>query len=105
MQKNNSKANYIYSVVYQLLTVLTPLLTAPYLARVIGADGVGIYSYFNNIASYFAMFGMLGLDYGLGFDKLDSWSTAVGGASDTDINTRGFHPKLSFTIGMNLGEL
>ena len=61
MQKNNSKANYIYSVVYQLLTVLTPLLTAPYLARVIGADGVGIYSYFNNIASYFAMFGMLGL--------------------------------------------
>lgn len=61
MQKNNSKTNYIYSAVYQLLTVLTPLLTAPYLARVIGADGVGIYSYFNNIASYFAMFGMLGL--------------------------------------------
>lgn len=61
MQRSNSKANYIYSVVYQLLTVLTPLLTAPYLARVIGAEGAGIYSYFNNIASYFAMFGMLGL--------------------------------------------
>lgn len=48
-----------------MLTVLTPLLTAPYLARVIGADGVGIYSYFNNIATYFAMFAMLGLtNYG-----------------------------------------
>jgi outer membrane protein insertion porin family len=62
------------------------------------AAGVGI-------RVFLPMFGMLGLDYGLGFDKLDSWSTATGGASDTDINTRGFHPKLSFTIGMNLGEL
>ena len=57
------------------------------------------------IRVFLPMFGMLGLDYGLGFDKLDNWSTGAGGASDTDINTRGFHPKLSFTIGMNLGEL
>ena len=53
MQRSNSKANYIYSVVYQLLTVLTPLLTAPYLARVIGAEGAGIYSYFNNIGALY----------------------------------------------------
>lgn len=65
MRRSNSKVNYLYSVAYQMLTALTPLLTAPYLARVIGADGVGIYSYFNSIASYFAMVGMLGLtNYG-----------------------------------------
>lgn len=65
MRNSNSKSNYIYSVVYQLLNVFTPLLTAPYLARVIGAEGVGVFSYFNNISSYFAMVGLLGLtNYG-----------------------------------------
>jgi hypothetical protein len=51
------------------------------------------------------MFGMLGLDYGLGFDKLDYWSNSYGGASDASIDKKGYYPKLSFTIGMNLGEL
>lgn len=54
---------------------------------------------------FLPMFGMLGLDYGLGFDKLDSWSSGYGGASDESIDRQGFHSKLNFTIGMNLGEL
>lgn len=62
------------------------------------AAGVGI-------RVFLPMFGMLGLDYGLGFDHLDSWSTGFGKASDQSIDTKGFYPKLSFTIGMNLGEL
>jgi outer membrane protein insertion porin family len=56
------------------------------------------------IRVFLPMFGMLGLDYGLGFDKLDSWSNSPT-TTNQDIMTRGFHPKLSFTIGMNLGEL
>lgn len=55
------KKNYIYNVGYQLLQFVVPLLTAPYLARVLGAEGVGIYSYTNSIASYFVLFGMLGI--------------------------------------------
>jgi hypothetical protein len=51
------------------------------------------------------MFGMLGLDYGLGFDQLDSWASGLGKASDQGVNTKGYYPKLTFTIGMNLGEL
>jgi hypothetical protein len=53
------------------------------------------------------MFGMLGLDYGFGFDKLDSWASGAGSTSGSDasITNKGFYPKLSFTIGMNLGEL
>jgi outer membrane protein insertion porin family len=62
------------------------------------AAGVGI-------RVFLPMFGMLGLDYGLGFDKLDYWSSGFGGASDQSIDQKGFYPKLSFTIGMNLGEL
>ena len=57
------------------------------------------------IRVFLPMFGMLGLDYGLGFDKLDYWSSGFGGASDQSIDQKGFYPKLSFTIGMNLGEL
>jgi outer membrane protein insertion porin family len=57
------------------------------------------------IRVFLPMFGMLGLDYGLGFDKLDYWSSAYGGASDASISTKGYYPKLTFTIGMNLGEL
>ena len=57
------------------------------------------------IRVFLPMFGMLGLDYGLGFDKLDYWSSQYGGASDQSIDKKGFYPKLSFTIGMNLGEL
>ena len=62
------------------------------------AAGVGI-------RVFLPMFGMLGLDYGLGFDKLDSWSSGHNGPSDASIMKKGFYPKLSFTIGMNLGEL
>jgi outer membrane protein insertion porin family len=62
------------------------------------AAGVGI-------RVFLPMFGMLGLDYGLGFDKLDSWSSGYNGPSDASISKKGFYPKLSFTIGMNLGEL
>ena len=57
------------------------------------------------IRVFLPMFGMLGLDYGLGFDKLNTWSSGYGSASDISIGTKGYYPKLSFSIGMNLGEL
>ncbi len=57
------------------------------------------------IRVFLPMFGMLGLDYGLGFDKLDPWSSGFGAESDSSIDRQGFYSKLNFTIGMNLGEL
>ena len=57
------------------------------------------------IRVFLPMFGMLGLDYGLGFDGLDVWSNGFGKGSDQSIQQKGYYPKLSFTIGMNLGEL
>lgn len=57
--------NYLYQTAYQLLIVLTPLLTAPCLARALGTEGIGIYSYTANFANYFLMFAMLGMaNYG-----------------------------------------
>ncbi|MBI3240114.1 MAG: BamA/TamA family outer membrane protein, partial [Flavobacteriia bacterium] len=57
------------------------------------------------IRVFLPMFGMLGLDYGFGFDTLDSHSSGFNGQSDIDVRNKGYFGKFNFTIGMNLGEL
>ena len=42
-QKTFAK-NYIFNLLYQVLSLALPLLTTPYLSRVLGADGIGKYS-------------------------------------------------------------
>ncbi|NCC54411.1 MAG: hypothetical protein EOM11_02875, partial [Erysipelotrichia bacterium] len=37
--------NFIYNVAYQVLIMILPLITAPYIARVLGAELIGVYSY------------------------------------------------------------
>lgn len=56
------KKNIIYQVIYQVLIIILPLITTPYVARVLGKDNSGIYSFTNTIANYFVVFGMLGLE-------------------------------------------
>lgn len=60
MSKSISK-NYIYNVSYQLLTLITPFITTPYLSRVLGPHGIGIYSYTTSIVSYFILLSSLGI--------------------------------------------
>lgn len=59
---NSIKRNFIYNSAYQLLIILIPLITTPYISRVLGAQGTGIYSYAYSVASYFVMFIILGLN-------------------------------------------
>lgn len=61
MGKKSIKKNYIYNLTYQILTILTPLITAPYLSRVLGPSGVGTYSYIESVCSYFVLFATLGI--------------------------------------------
>ena len=56
------KKNLILNTMYQLLNIIVPLITSPYLSRTIGADGIGTYAYYNSIAYYFIIFIMLGLN-------------------------------------------
>lgn len=59
------KQNFFYNIIYQIFTVLMPMVSAPYLSRVIGATGVGMYSYTFTVAEYFAYFALLGVaNYG-----------------------------------------
>lgn len=55
------KKNFIYDLFYQILTIITPFITAPYIARVLGTTCVGIQSYTNSVVTYFALFGSLGV--------------------------------------------
>ena len=48
-------------MLYQLLIIVLPLVTAPYIARTLGAESVGIYSYTSSVAQYFLLFAMLGI--------------------------------------------
>ena len=65
MKEPSIKKNLLLSTAYQVLTMLTPLITTPYISRVLGAGGIGIYSYTYSIESYFSMFAALGtVSYG-----------------------------------------
>lgn len=56
------KKNFIYQSIYQILIIILPFITAPYISRVLGKENVGIYSYTNTIAYYFVVFAMLGFE-------------------------------------------
>lgn len=63
MSKSVSK-NYLYNVSYQLLLLITPFITTPYLSRVLEPTGIGTYSYTYSIVSYFILLASLGVaDY------------------------------------------
>ena len=57
--KNHLIKNYIYNAVYQIFAVIAPLITTPYISRVLGATGIGIFGYTDSIAKYFILFGTL----------------------------------------------
>ena len=40
-----TKRNLIYQTLYQMLTLVLPFVTAPYISRVLGTENTGIYSY------------------------------------------------------------
>lgn len=60
MAKQSITKNYILNTAYQMLNLIAPLITAPYIARVLGAEGVGIYSYTTSVVAFFSIFAVLG---------------------------------------------
>ena len=55
------KINYFYNLVYEVFAVIAPLITTPYISRVLEPEGVGIYSFTYSIAQYFVIVGNLGI--------------------------------------------
>ena len=64
-KKQSIKMNFLYQAFYEILVLALPLLTSPYISRVLGASNIGIYSYTYTIANYFVLFAALGIkNYG-----------------------------------------
>ena len=59
---SSTRTNFIFNAIYQLSTILVPLITMPYLSRVIGPTGLGEYSFAYSVAFYFTIFIKLGLN-------------------------------------------
>ena len=66
MSQPSIRKNFIFRALYELLVIVTPFITIPYIARVLGSDGEGIRSYTGSVMSFFTMFAALGTpQYGL----------------------------------------
>ena len=60
--KKRVALNYIYSALYQIILIIVPFITAPYLARTLLPDAVGINSYVSAVVSTFSLVGLIGLN-------------------------------------------
>lgn len=61
MKKATVGRNYLYNLAYQILIILTPLVTTPYISRVLGERGIGAYSCTQSICTYFVLVASLGI--------------------------------------------
>lgn len=60
LSKKTLTQNFVWNLAYQFLITALPLITAPYLARVLGPERIGTYSFGHSIVSCFALFAATG---------------------------------------------
>jgi O-antigen/teichoic acid export membrane protein len=58
--QSSAKKNYLYNLIYQILLIIIPVITAPYLSRVLNVSSIGIKSYSYAIVSYFVLLANFG---------------------------------------------
>lgn len=60
------KRNFIYNALLKVTSVVFPLITAPYISRVLEPDGLGFFNFATTYANYFALVAVLGIpQYGI----------------------------------------
>lgn len=58
----NTNKNFIYNVVYQVFIFIIPLVSTPYISRILGVNNIGIYSYTYSLVYYFMLASMMGIN-------------------------------------------
>ena len=53
--------NYLYNLSYQILIIILPVITIPYVTRIFTSEDLGNYVFYNSIVGYFSLFAMLGI--------------------------------------------
>ena len=57
--------NYFYNLSYQILVVILPIITTPYITRIFNSQELGDYGYYSSIVTYFILLATLGVaNYG-----------------------------------------
>lgn len=66
MSEVGLKKNMVFNVILTLSQTIIPIITFPYISRILLPEGTGTYDFLNSFISYFAMFAMLGIPtYGI----------------------------------------
>ncbi|WP_017210830.1 flippase [Clostridium beijerinckii] len=66
MKVKSIKANAILNIIYTIVNMLFPIITFPYVSRILLADGMGKVSFFTSISNYAVMMASLGIStYGI----------------------------------------
>lgn len=66
MKVKSIKVNAVLNIIYTISNIIFPLITFPYVSRILLADGMGKVSFFSSIATYATLFASLGIStYGI----------------------------------------
>lgn len=60
---NSIKVNLFYNTLLSVSRVFFPLITAPYVTRVLSPDDLGLFNFGSSYAQYFAFFALLGIPF------------------------------------------
>ena len=61
MRNKSLKVNAFLNSLRSLLSIIFPLITFPYVSRVLSVSGIGKYNFSNSIVSYFTLIAALGI--------------------------------------------
>lgn len=61
MKQRSLKVNWFYNTLSSVLRIVFPLITVPYIARVLSPEGVGLFNFANTYVSWFALVAALGV--------------------------------------------
>ena len=57
------KRNYVYNLSYQILTLITPFITTPYVSRILSPQGIGLQSFAFSLSQTFGLLAWVGIFY------------------------------------------
>lgn len=61
MKQNSIKENYVYNTLLNVLNIILPMITFPYVARILSPDGLGKINFSISIIQYFVLIAQLGI--------------------------------------------
>ena len=61
MKKNSINYNFIMNLIYNIALYIFPLITYPYVTRILNPDGIGKVTFAQSFSTYFSMIAIFGL--------------------------------------------